>query len=291
MARCTYCGKPAGLLRKDHPQCRERYENAINRIPAFFSKILNNPLDAQRFSQLLVGVAETSHIPPDIFKSINLAGLNNIIDEILQQRLITLEEEQRIFELKDALNIGATEFSGMEDKLIKAAILRDLSEHKSSQHIEIVGPMPIDLGPNETVFWIFNQVKCFQPQPADKATGITLPLEDFFGGQSQADQTLSAFFPRTDLSANYTLPDTSLDDGTGDLVITNYNLYFLSKGKWRLIPISEIGALNLYAEGIKVGRAASDNGGRIFLLKDPWFAANLIAMGIMSTRSNASIDH
>ena len=281
MARCTYCGKPVGILRKHHPECHERYERAIGAIPMFFSKILTNPMPAKKFASLLINVCETSHIAPNALKAMSVAGLGAIVDQLLRQRLLSADEEQRIVELKIQLKIDDHDFSVVEDKLVKSAILRDVASGTNSNLTEIAGPMPIDLRPDEIVAWIFNRVKCFRSRPSDRNASTTQQVSQL---EINARQTNNWYFPSASLNIIFVPKDAALKEGSGDLVITNYNIHFLTEGKLRTMPISKISSLNSYADGIEIKRTGTENEGRSFVLDDPWFALNLITILIRSSQ-------
>ena len=99
MPRCIYCGQPAGFLRRQHTECEKRHQHAVSSIPMFFSKVMYNPISAERFSDLLQAAATISFVRPDELKSLCASGINGIIESILRERAVTGAELQRITEL------------------------------------------------------------------------------------------------------------------------------------------------------------------------------------------------
>ncbi len=266
--RCAHCGKPAGLLHRYHAQCRERHDSAIAMVPTFFTKILASQLPADRFSQLLSDLVQSAHLKPNEFKSMCVVGFGTMIDNVLRQRLLSSAEERRILELKAALALNAADIIEVEDKLLKAGILRDLVERKNSDRVAVSGPMPIKLLPNENVLWIFNRVRCYRPPPEDDGSGVLVSV-------AAVD---AVYMPTASLGTDFASKRSDLEDGSGDLVVTNLNLYFLSEGKFRRIPLVKMTALHSYRDGIKVTRGVPEQKTRIFVLDDPWFASNLVAL-------------
>lgn len=276
MAKCVYCQKPVGLFRKLHATCHERHQNAIAMIPTFFSKLLSSPLPAERFSELLHEVAKASYISPADLKSLFEAGIRTIVDEVLKTRLLTSIEEKRVAALRTSFGLAADDIPDSEDKLLddkllKVAILRDLDEGLSTERVKVAGPMPISFLPDEGVLWIFNRVACYRPGSQQNSGAPTFDL-------AAANGNVNAYIPPNVLGTIFTPKRPDLEEGTGDLLVTNFNIFFLSQGQIRKMPIAQINAIQAYADGIKVIRGASEETARSFVLDDPWFAINLILM-------------
>jgi hypothetical protein len=269
MGRCIFCGRPAGFLRRRHAECQERHARALAIIPELFSKALHSSLPATRFGELLRDAAGASFIKPRDLSSICLGGMSRMIDAVLQERLLTPIEEGRISEIRDALGTGIADVTDLNEKLIKIGMLRELNEGQLPDRVTVVGPMPIELRQHERVIWIFNGVIGFRrrgpvatpPQPA----GIAFPAteKDLYCG-------LGAF-------VNDPIPTDDLtEEATGDLVVTDRNIYFIFGDGQRRIPMAKISALQPHADGIQVTCEQPQSRSRAFRLSDPWLAANLI---------------
>lgn len=276
MARCLYCGKPAGFLRRQHPECEKRHAHTLSRIPIFFTKVMDNAISAEQFSELLQGAAQVSFVSSDEFKSLCASGINNIIDLILQERTLTSLELRRVMEITDALEVAITEGLGIEEKLIKVGILTELYEGKLSDSVVIVGPMPIEIGKGEAVLWIFNHVRSYRAAVDEMNENLPINL---------TSPTDTHYFGPNMLKKIPAPKETLSEEANGDLILTNRNIYFLQSESSKIrIPISRIASLQLYAEGIHVGCKPADKRSRTFLLDDAWFAANVIACLIQLAR-------
>src|SRR5690242_21848031 len=115
MSNCTHCGKPAGLFRSYHADCRAQFERATATIPAFFEKLLQSLLPAERFEQLLKEVAGTFHIPPDQLRSLSVEGIKAMLDSALSHRLPTITDENRVLEIATTLGLSAEQIPGFTD--------------------------------------------------------------------------------------------------------------------------------------------------------------------------------
>ncbi|HVV63550.1 MAG TPA: hypothetical protein VHD14_17515, partial [Pseudolabrys sp.] len=158
MANCIYCGKPAGFLRKRHPECEERHKKVLDLVPRFFTEVIGSPISADRFSDLLLAATKAAFVRPQELRSICVSGINKAIDTILRERLLTSAEMQRITELTDTLSAKIPGGLDLDQKLIKLSIVNELYDGRIPDRVSIVGPMPVEFGRGESVLWIFNQV-------------------------------------------------------------------------------------------------------------------------------------
>ena len=274
MTRCIYCNQPAGFLRWRHEECQERYTRALGTIPELFAKALHSSLPAERFGALLKDAAGASFIKPRDLGALCVRGIGDMIDSVLEERLLTPAEDARITEIKEALGPGITDVTGLNEKLIKISMLRELSAGELPDRVTVVGPMPIEMRDHERVIWIFNRAIGFRrrllPEPAPATAGILFPAteKDLYCG-------LRAF-------SNDPLPmDDLINEATGDLVVTNRNLYFVFGDGARRIPMTKITALQPHADGIQITCEQRQDRSRAFKVDDPWLAANMIVRLVM----------
>jgi hypothetical protein len=269
MGRCIYCDRHAGFLRRRHTECRERHTRALAMIPELFSKALHSSLPAVRFGEMLKEAAGASFIKPRDLGSLCVGGMSSMIDAVLKERLLTTVEDERIVEIRDALGPSIADVSELNEKLIKIGMLRELSEGHLPDRVDVVGPMPIELRPHERIIWIFNGAVCFRrenpvtAQPNGKGFVFPATEKDLYCG-------MRAFI-------NDPIPMADLvQEATGDLVVTDRNLYFIFGDGQRRIPMVKITALQPHADGIQVTSEQPQGRSRTFKLGDPWLAANLI---------------
>jgi hypothetical protein len=269
MGQCIYCDRPVGFLRRRHAECQERHTRALTMIPELFSKALHSSLPAQRFGELLKDAAGASFIKAHDLGALCVRGMSTMIDTVLEERLLTTAEDERIAEIKDALGPGIAETNELNEKLIKISMLRELNEGRLPDRVTVVGPLPINLPRHERVIWIFNRAVCFRrrapatPTPVSNGIGFPATDKDLYCG-------IRAF--KDDL-----LPvEKLIEEATGDLVVTNRNIWFIFGAGQRRIPMAKIRALQPHADGIQLTCEEPAGRSRAFRLGDPWLAANLI---------------
>ncbi len=156
MGICRYCGKPAGLFRSSHAECRAQHDHVAASIPDFFVKSLNSPLPAASFRDLTMQAAQTGHIRDDEFRALALRGLGSLVEAALANSVITEAEEGRIDEIRSAFGLQISELGETGRKLVKAEILRDLEAGRLPKRVTLSGPSPLNLERGEHIIWIFN---------------------------------------------------------------------------------------------------------------------------------------
>jgi hypothetical protein len=68
MGTCSFCGKSAGIFRSEHKECRQRHDEAVERMPAFFLKAFNDQVEPEIFHGLMIDLATAAHIEDDEFR-------------------------------------------------------------------------------------------------------------------------------------------------------------------------------------------------------------------------------
>jgi hypothetical protein len=265
MAACRFCGLSAGLFRRAHSKCRARHDIARAKIPEFFAHAMSSPIPLARFKELADELAKSSFIGPSQLLALGISGITAGLNGVIQERLVTEAEETRINELRAAFSIGAEEFSGIEDRLLKIAILRDLQAGLAPDRVELPDELPIRLGQKDKVLWIFNHVANY-PVPQGRQTRASAP-------RMSADASVRYHAPETERRLR--TGETAVI-WSGDLLVATRGVYLISPDGIDPIPAARITSFDLYSDGIHIDFRNSGSQTRIVLLDDPWFAANLI---------------
>jgi hypothetical protein len=281
MARCKYCRKYAGFWKKFHPECQERHDRAMAQIPLFFPKFFQSDLPIDRFTELLRGAAEGSFVRKNELTELAAQGLSNVAKNILDQRLLTAADVERMSDVARSLKPRTlTRDIIPHDTFAKVDVLQSLRDGNIPNLVSVAGPMPIELGQGETVIWIFNYVSSFgEPAAAEKppAGAKKAPAEGEVAPVPLALQSGAYYGPSAFERAR--LPAARVpQDADGDMVVTDRNLFFLtSTAEPRRIPIAKIIALSAYANGIHIVCDESiPDRVQTFGLDDAWFAANML---------------
>jgi hypothetical protein len=224
---------------------------------------MSSPIPLAQFKELADELAKSSFIEPSQLHALGISGITAGLNGVIQERLITEAEETRINELRAAFSIGAEEFTGIEDRLLKIAILRDLEAGLVPDRVELPDNLPIRLGQQDKVLWIFNHVANY-PVPQSRQTPVP---------RSRADARGRYHVPETERRLRTGKTAVTWSD---DLLVATRGVYLISPNGIDPIPAARITSLDLYSDGIRIEFKNSGPQTRMFLLDDPWFAANLI---------------
>ncbi len=278
MARCQYCGQPAGFGTEEHAECHDRHQRAIEQIPGFFAKILEHPIAVDRFSALLQSAAEASFIDSIQLKSLAVEGLSRLMITILDHRLLTAAEVERVREVVSELSSLFADEPGLDETLTKIQILCELSNGIIPDQIAVDDPMPITLRRGETILWIFNEVRpCQKGLQEDNAPpSIAVP------SGSATYQGLSVF------KKHLPVGKERANDKIGDLLLTSHNLYFLSMtGRSIRIPIARISEIHPYINGVRIHYRPAPRSW-VGAVADPWFLTNALTLLVQRARGNSA---
>jgi hypothetical protein len=268
MGLCIYCGRPAGLFRKQHAACKEQHDYALARIPDFLPKFLDSDLPADRFCELLQEGAKASFIDKTELSQAVARGISNAIDRALDDRLLDDQELERFAGVADVLAPVLSDDNTVSEKLGKVEVLRQLAEARIPDLVDVAGDMPINLHPGETVVWIFNDVPLYRDRSEEPAPDQTTAVPVAFDRADYLRPSAlnGAKFPRRRLR----------EEARGDLVTTNRNLFYVrSIDQVTRLSFMKVTGLRAFSDGLEITSGAGQR--RVFVIGDVWFAANLLA--------------
>jgi hypothetical protein len=285
--RCIFCGESAGL-RREHPACRERHDAAVAQFPGFFVKYLASPMPPDKFRVLAEEIATGANIRGDAFKAVCTDGLKAMVAAAIAGDEIKPEDNTHIATLAETFGIDLNAVPDAGARLTKASVLRDLKENRLPTGIELEGPVQLNLERDEALVWVFNGVACYSLARGDQATHR----------QNLAPATITMRINGNRLSTRAAGPDAPAKptpirkpqpaadegtqglafEGTGDLVLTNKHLSFLSDGFASRIPLRHIVALVPHRDGLRVLRDSANGQPQTFVVDDPPFAASAITL-------------
>jgi hypothetical protein len=299
VSRCVHCGEQAGLLRREHAACRERHDNAVTQFPGFFVKYLASPMPPDKFRALADEIAAGAFIRGDEFKQVCAGGLKAMIDTATTGGELKPEDSSHIATLAETFGIDLHALKGAGERLVKASVLRDLRGGRLPADIRLDGPVVLNLERDESVVWVFNQVACYSVARSDKPathsqhvghSQLTMRMNGFkavtTASENDAKVPPEASLAKSGAKRSSAQPDISKDertqglalDGTGDLVLTNRHLCFLSDSTVLKIPLRAIVAVVPHADGLRVMRDEASGKPQTFVVDDPSFAATAITL-------------
>lgn len=271
MANCKYCGKPVGLLRTEHKECAVISNNGWD---IMINSAKETALKGINFADLkdnLSSVASKHYIETEKVRDALIQGFSLALDQLLDDGILTQEEEDKISQYMDWFSLSQEELDGFNNsktKLVKAAVLRDLTEGKIISRIKVNSNLPFNFQKNEILIWLFANVGYFEQR-----------VRTHFEGRSQglSVKLAKGLYYRVGAFRGHPVKTNELvPAGSGLLGITNKYIYFSGSTKKFRVKYSQIMEFTPYEDGIGIQKDTTSARPQIFITGDGWFTYNLL---------------
>ncbi|MEO0108014.1 MAG: hypothetical protein ABIK62_02425, partial [candidate division WOR-3 bacterium] len=154
-------------------------------------------------------------------------------------------------------------------RMVKAAVLRDLSNGIAPQRVHVTGTLPFNFMTSEHLIWIFSGVQYYEDRVQRQYVG---------GYQGVSIRIAKGVYYRTGGFRGRPVETTNqvlLDTGT--MAVTNKHLYFAGGSRSFRIRHEKIVTLQPYTDGITIVRDAASARPQTFVTGDGWFTHNLLS--------------
>ena len=271
MGICRFCNKPAGILRSAHRECEDRYNEAVSKIRGFFVTSLNSAMDATSFSRGVRSIAEAARVPRGELEPLILDGFGDLIERALDDHVLSTEEEERIAQLRDAFGLTSEQFQkfGLQQRLVKGAILRDLQQGNARSRLDVAGALPFILQKSENLIWVFQDVNYHTMKERIQYVG---------GSAGISVRVAKGVYLRTGGYKGERISTESLElQDRGMVGITTKHIYFKGTQKGFRIALSKLISVERFSDAIGVLKEGANPKLQVLEVDDPWFASNLLA--------------
>ncbi|MCB0071544.1 MAG: hypothetical protein KDE20_08810 [Caldilineaceae bacterium] len=215
-------------------------------------------------------IAREGFVRGDDFKALIAEGVCDTIDHFLSDGLLDESEESRVMGFLNASDIRArVEQAPAYRRLVQGGVLRDLSQGKISQRINVSGAIP-NLQRNEVLVWAFPDTEYLEDKVRKEyvgrsqgvsiriAKGVSYRVGGFRGRPVERQERVSL--------------------GRGTLFVTNKHMYFTGDQKTFRVPYSKIVAFEEYSDGISFTRDAATAKPQIFRVEEGWYLCNMVGI-------------
>jgi hypothetical protein len=270
MGKCRYCGKPAGLFRRQHQECRTRHDEAASKIPAFFVKALQSPMPAEQFCELIDRDVEANFISATERDQLVDRGFSGMVDAALAGGSLTNEADARIDDLRQAFGLSAADLGEAGAALVKARILRALDAGQpDTVKITVDGPLAPRFERGERPLWCFRSARYLTFRSRTHYVG---------GSAGVSIRVMKGVYYRVGSFHGEPVKMEYLnEEDSGALTITLQNVYFVGTRRALKIPVRKIAATHLYSDGIEILQYGATAKPAVFTMNDAPFAASLVA--------------
>lgn len=271
MGTCALCGEKAGLFRRVHTECQQRHDAGWAEMIDLAANRAACGTNLDDLESHLADVAARSHVPGSQVRQALVLGWCREIGTALERGPISETAETALTSYAHTFGFSDPELDtqGARQRLVKAAIIRDVIHGKVPSRVTIEGSLPFNLLKTESLVWLFRDCAYSEDRVHTMRVGgyqgvslrVMKGVYYHVGGfQSQSVQTHG--IERIDV---------------GMLGVTNKNLYFAGKLRAMRIPYTKIVSFDAYSDAIGIHRDASNARPQIFQTNDGWFTYNLVA--------------
>ncbi len=277
MGNCRICGQPAGFLKKVHSTCREAQEKQDAARAQGRTDITSAAraaiLDATPLADLeaRIGAIETTAgVPPDERVVLLVRAWQDAVDGLLEDKVLDKAEEDRLGAFTDYFKLpdDALRNTGAHERIVKAAILRDIMEGKIPERVTLTGDTLVNFQKGETVVWAFPDCRYLEDKNHRQFVG---------GSQGVSVRIMKGVYYRVGAFKGEPVTTTErVHVDTGWLFVTSKNIYFAGPQKSMRIAYGKILSFEPHDDGIGIMRDAASAKPQVFVTGDGWFTYNLV---------------
>lgn len=271
MSKCVYCGKPAGLLRKQHRECATRYQQGWSRMVSSAHQAIAGDADLAPLEGQLLQVASEHLVPAQHLREALVQAFDLTVGNFLEDGLLSEKEENRLVSFMEHFRLGQAELdrSGAYMKIAKAGVLRDLVNGLPPERLNIQGTLPFQLQKGEKLIWVFQNTHYFTERTRThyegRSAGVSLRIA-------------KGVYYRTGAFRGHPVQTTYTSrEATGALGVTTKHLYFAGGSKAFRIAHTKIVGLVPFSDGVGIQKEAVSAKPMIFQTGDGWFTYNLLS--------------
>jgi hypothetical protein len=268
MSNCTYCGKPAGFLRRVHLECEQRHDAGKRQILSFISLGIA-PSNTSVVDQIKE-IAKRSFIGEEERHELEVQAWTSAVDNCLQDNVLDEAGERQLIEWKDQLSLSQDESDRNKSyaRIVQNAVIREVLSGVIPADFDFDGDLHINLQRGEQVVWVFENVRYFEDRPHREFVGRS---------EGISIRVMSGLYYRIGSFRGHAITSTeTVYVDTGVMAITNKNLYFEGPSKPFRVPYRKIVSFSPYEDGIGIIRDAASAKPQIFVNDEGWFTYNLV---------------
>lgn len=271
MAKCDLCGQDAGMLRKRHKECDARHSEGIAAIAALARDAALAKMPVETLPDKARQIADSSFISQGSLPSIYATGFESAVQSVLEDGVLSEDEENSLDAFMKALSLGQDELdgSGAYTTMVKATIIREVLEGKLPERISVSGGLPFNFQKAEKLIWLFQGVDYAEQRTTTRYQGSY---------QGVSLKVAKGVYYRTGGFRGSPIPvTTTVAVETGALAITQKHIYFAGPSKSFRIPYSKMVTITPFSDGIGIQWDATSAKPQLFTTGDGWFTYNLVS--------------
>jgi hypothetical protein len=270
MGTCSFCGQPAGFLRKKHPACEAKHNEGWSQMLALATDSAVGKAPVDTLEARLSKIAGSSFVSMPRVQEALIRGWEQAVNHFLEDGHLDSSEEEHLsgFRTHFSLSQGQLDGNGAYSRLVKGAVLRDIMNGVLPERIQIQGNIPFNLQKAEKLVWLFPEAKYYEDRKRRHYVG---------GSHGMSFRIAKGVYYRVGAFKGHAVETSeTVFVGPGLLGVTNRHVYFSGSGKSFRIRHDKIVSIEPYSDGVGIQRDAASARPQVFVTGDGWFTYNLL---------------
>ena len=289
MGACVFCGKSAGLFRSRHSACaaieNERLAamDAQRRAADIERDRLMRELQQEAFDTLHTG-ADLRTVEARVLDAIAAGKIDHThrrkllvaawlqgVERFLDDSVLEAHEEHLLVTYQNHFGLSMEDLNqtGTYSRLAKSSVLRRVLAGELEDFAQTGNFAGVNFERGEVAVWSFQDVQHLEDVERRQVVGRS---------QGVSVRVMRGVYYRVGGFKGESVVTTERKDlGTGTLIATNINLYFIGERKTTKIPYRKVVSYTPYSNGIGLVRDTLTAKPQIFIIDDGWFAFNLVS--------------
>lgn len=272
MGNCIYCGKPAGLFRKKHKECENKFDNGKKQIIDIVYNIATKGNTIDTLKNDINNICKESFIDEKQRNTFIRIGWENAVESAFDDGILTEQEEENLLNILTTflLNQDDVDVNGYYTKLVKGSVLREvLSGNIPNKVSNDKNSLPFNFQKNEQIIWLFADVDYYEQKTKRQYQG---------GSRGVSVRIAKGVYYRVGAFKGESINITeTVHTDTGLMAITNKHIYFSGSQKSFRVNFNKIVSFQPYDDGIGIQKDGVTAKPQIFKTGDGWFTYNLIS--------------
>ena len=271
MGECRFCHKDAGFFKKEHDDCRRRFEDACSSVSTIIRQCFSSKSDFYLRSAEIESFLNRGNVSGGDKEKLFISCLDDAVETYLQDNIIDDTEYKMITRF--------VQFSGLQqtvlnvhhslDKVVQSQVLNEiLKGGVPTQRFSVAGGLPFMLGKDESPVWVFRNITLHEQKTIRETIGRHRGFNI---------RVAKGVYYRTGGFKGTPVETTSMQKiGVGMVCLTTKNLYFSAPEKSLKIPYDKIISINTYSNGIDLQKDGTHEKPMFLEGVDAWFCYNVI---------------
>jgi hypothetical protein len=160
-------------FRRSHAECRVRHEVGRQQLAKLFRGCLRGSTPADQLARDARAIADAHFLVADECRSLAIARFQGAVEDALDDRLLSKEEEGKIDALMSEFALSNVDIGACAERLVKAKILREVDDGVVKPRQEGQRHNTVNLQKNEVVLWTFENVELHEIQSRTSYVGAS----------------------------------------------------------------------------------------------------------------------